>query len=184
VVYATTTAPIFVQVSDGATTNGITFNAVGSQPSAGSSPGSVVVSDPLNISAENISAENISAENISAENISAENISAGNISAENISAENISAENQGIQETTWVVKASGDPTKAYTALVTVDKAYSTDYAFHVVIYRLASIGACVDTTGQATVQYQATVVSNTGPANISAENISAENISAENISAE
>jgi HYR domain len=184
VVYATTTAPIFVQVSDGASTYGITFNGTGNQPSAGASPGSVSVSDPLNISAENISAENISAENISAENISAENISAENISAENISAENISAENQGIQETTWVVKANGDPTKAYTALVTVDKAYSPDYQFHVVIYRLASIGACVDTTGRATVQYQATVVSNTGPANISAENISAENISAENISAE
>ena len=184
VVYATTSAPIFVQVSDGTSTNGITFNAVGSQPSAGSSPGTVIVSDPLNISAENISAENISAENISAENISAENISAENISAENISAENISAENLGIQETTWVVKATGDPTKSYTALVTVDKAYSSDYQFHVVIYRLASIGACVDSTGQATVQYQASVVANTGPANISAENISAENISAENISAE
>jgi hypothetical protein len=184
VVYATTAAPIYVQVSDGNTTNGITFNATGSQPSAGSAPGSVAVSDPLNISAENISAENISAENISAENISAENISAENISAENISAENISAENQGIQETTWVVKANGDPTKAYSALVTVDKSYSTDYQFHVVIYRLASVGACVNASGQATVQYQATVVSNTGPANISAENISAENISAENISAE
>ena len=100
VVYATTTAPIVVQVSDGTSTNGITFNASsGGQPSAGTAPGSVVVSDPLNISAENISAENISAENISAENISAENISAENISAENISAENISAENLGIQET-------------------------------------------------------------------------------------
>jgi hypothetical protein len=184
VVYATTTAPIFVQVSDGISTSGMTFNALGSQPSAGSSPGSVSVSNPLNISAENISAENISAENISAENISAENISAENISAENISAENISAENLGIQETTWVISANGDPTKAYSALVTVDKAYSADYTFHVVIYRLASIGACVDPTGRATVQYQATVVANTGPANISAENISAENISAENISAE
>ena len=83
-----------------------------------------------------------------------------------------------------MIRASGDPTKAYTALASVDKAYSSDYNFHVVIYRLASIGACVDTTGRATVQYQATVVANTGAVNISAENISAENISAENISAE
>ena len=184
VVYATTTAPIFVQVTDGTATNGITFNAVGAQPSAGSSGASLIVSDPLNISAENISAENISAENISAENISAENISAENISAENISAENISAENMGIQETTWVVQASGDPTKAYTALANVDKAYSSDYDFHVVIYRLSSVGACVDVNGKTTLQYHATVVANTGAVNISAENISAENISAENISAE
>ena len=48
------------------------------------------------------------------------------------------------------------------------------------IYRLASVGACIDATGKATLQYQATVVANTGAANISAENISAENISAEN----
>src|SRR5262249_3665542 len=157
VVYATTTAPIFVQVSDGTSTNGITFNAIGNQPSAGTAPGSVVVSNPLAISAENISAENISAENISAENISAENISAENISAENISAENLGIQNMGIQETSWVIKASGDPTKAFTALANVDKAYSSDYNFHVVIYRLASIGACVDTAGHATVQYQATV---------------------------
>ncbi|HET6956270.1 MAG TPA: HYR domain-containing protein, partial [Vicinamibacterales bacterium] len=184
VVYATTTAPIFVQVTDGTATNGITFNAVGAQPSAGSSGASLIVSDPLNISAENISAENISAENISAENISAENISAENISAENISAENISAENMGIQETTWVIQASGDPTRAYTALANVDKAYSSDYDFHVVIYRLSSVGACVDATGKTTLQYHATVIANTGAANISAENISAENISAENISAE
>jgi hypothetical protein len=175
IVYATSTAPIFVQVTDGASTNGITFNAIGSRPSAGASGASLLVSDPLNISAENISAENISAENISAENISAENIS-----AENISAENISAENLGIQETTWVIQAGGDPTKAYTALPNVDKAYSSDYNFHMTIYRLGSIGACVDTTGRATVQYQATVVANTGAVNISAENISAENISAEN----
>ena len=84
----------------------------------------------------------------------------------------------------FVIQASGDPTKAYTALANVDKAYSTDYDFHVVIYRLASIGACVDTNGRVSLQYSATVVANTGAANISAENISAENISAENISAE
>jgi hypothetical protein len=183
-VYATTTAPVSVQVSDGTTTSSITFNAVGAGASAPSTPGSITVSDPLAISAENISAENISAENISAENISAENISAENISAENISAENISAENLGVQETTWVIQASGDPTKAYTALANVDKAYSNDYDFHVIIYRLASIGACVDANGKPTLQYSATVVANTGAVNISAENISAENISAENISAE
>ena len=175
VVYATTTTPIVVQVGDGSSTNIITFNPAGSQPSAGTAGASLVVSDPLNISAENISAENISAENISAENISAENIS-----AENISAENISAENLGIQETTWVIRAGGDPTKAYSALPNIDKAYSPDYDFHMLIYRLASVGACVDATGKATLQYQATVVANTGGANISAENISAENISAEN----
>jgi len=175
VVYATTTTPIVVQVSDGTSVNVVTFNATGSQPSAGSTGPSLVVSDPLNISAENISAENISAENISAENISAENIS-----AENISAENISAENLGIQETTWVIRAGGDPTKTYTALPNIDKAYSPDYDFHMLIYRLTSVGACVDASGKATVQYQATVVANTGRANISAENISAENISAEN----
>src|SRR5262249_32162807 len=93
VVYATTTTPIVVQVREDSSTNIITFTPAGSQPSAGTAGASLVVSDPLNISAENISAENISAENISAENISAENIS-----AENISAENISAENLGIQE--------------------------------------------------------------------------------------
>ncbi len=166
-------------MSDGTTTTGITFNGVGGGASTPSAPASITVTDPLNISAENISAENISAENISAENISAENIS-----AENISAENISAENLGVQETTWVIQASGDPTKAYTALANVDKAYSTDYNFHVVIYRLSSTGACVDTNGQMSLQYSATVIANTGAANISAENISAENISAENISAE
>jgi hypothetical protein len=183
-IYATTTSPIRVQVSDGTTTTGITFNGVGGGASTPSSPGAITVTDPLNISAENISAENISAENISAENISAENISAENISAENISAENISAENLGVQETTWVIQASGDPTKAYTALANVDKAYSSDYDFHVVIYRLSSVGACVDTNGRVSLQYSATVVANTGAVNISAENISAENISAENISAE
>src|SRR5581483_11793839 len=155
-------------------------NAAAGQPSAGAIGASLFVSDPITISAENSSSENISAENISAENISAENISAENISAENISAENISAENFGIQETTWVVRASGDPTKAYTALPNIDKAYASDYDFHMVIYRLSSIGACVDASGKMSVQYQATVVANTGAANISAENISAENISAEN----
>ena len=83
-----------------------------------------------------------------------------------------------------MIQASGDPTKAYTALANVDKAYSTDYNFHVVIYRLSSTGACVDTNGRMSLQYSATVIANTGAANISAENISAENISAENISAE
>src|SRR5262249_19254416 len=154
-------------------------NAVSGGASNPATPGSLTVSDPLAISAENISAENISAENISAENISAENISAENISAENISAENISAENLGVQETTWVIQASGDPTKVYTALANVDKAYSSDYDFHLIIYRLASVGACVDANGKPTVQYSATVVANTGAVNISAENISAENISAE-----
>ncbi len=164
VVYAVGVAPIQVQVSDGTVTTTVAFNAAGADPSAGTTASSVTVSDPVNISAENISAENISAENIS---------------AENISAENISAENFGVQETTWLVQASGDPTRPYLALPFIDRSFSTDYDFRLVIYRLSSTGACVD-GGSTTRQYHATVIANTGAANISAENISAENISAEN----
>ncbi len=99
-----------VLVSDGTITTRLTLRL--SAPAGGVTlaPSGLVVSPPINISAENISAENISAENISAENISAENIS-----AENISAENISAENMGIQETTWLVQATGDANKSYVA---------------------------------------------------------------------
>ena len=46
-IYATTTSPINVQVSDGTTTTGITFNGVAGGASTPSAPASITVTDPL-----------------------------------------------------------------------------------------------------------------------------------------
>jgi hypothetical protein len=55
-------------------------------------------------------------------------------------------QNYGITDTTWTVTATGDPTKAYLALLNVDKAYAQDYAFQLIITKPSTISSCASAT--------------------------------------
>jgi hypothetical protein len=69
-------------------------------------------------------------------------------------------QNFGITDTTWTVSATGDPTKAYLALLNVDRAYAQDYAFQLIITKPSAIGSCDPASGAAIDLTQGTLIAN------------------------
>jgi len=146
VVYTSTTALTHVSVVETTTANslgltgGITFNGAWANPAVVPAivQPTLAVTDPANPIPQNPIPQNPIPQNPIPQNPIPQNF--------------------GITDTTWTVTASGDPTKAYLALLSVDKAYAQDYAFQLIITKPSAIGACAN--GAAVNLTEGTLVAN------------------------
>jgi len=146
VVYTANTATTHVSVTEATPagslglTGGMTFNGAWSNPTPAAAivPGTLAISDPANPIPQNPIPQNPIPQNPIPQNPIPQNF--------------------GITDTTWTVTANGDPTKAYLALVGVDKAYAQDYAFQLLITKPSTFATCAD--GAAANVSQGTLVAN------------------------
>lgn len=146
VVYTSNTALTHVTVTESTPTNslglsgGITFNGAWSNPAPVPTllQPTLFVTDPANPIPQNPIPQNPI--------------------PQNPIPQNPIPQNYGFTDTTWTVSATGDPTKAYLALLNVDRAYAQDYAFQMFITKPATTGSCAN--GAAVNLTQGTLVAN------------------------
>ncbi len=146
VVYVANTLTTHVSVAEQAGAGslglkgGITFNGAWSNPAPAPvlQPAVLAVSDPANPIPQNPIPQNPIPQNPIPQNPIPQNF--------------------GITDTTWTVTATGDPTRAYLALLSVDKAYANDYAFQLIITKPSAIATCVN--GSAVNLSQGTLIAN------------------------